>query len=256
MIVEGMSYLEAYNQIESDLPKVEKWAEKYIPKVTKAFGKGRKFPQYHIEKYTHVITKNEYRIFYYLGNAKEKVNYVIFFVTFYNNERLVIRTDIYRYKHTPKSREVLLPIINIYLTHFIKRYNERCLHLENVSDDVIAGYFFARNELSWQIPLNENIKRNFQKYGCSNEFGMRVKDGFCFVSTMIEGKQSDDSIKENNRVDAMRLVYTTFMKESDMSDTQRAAIEKEHIETLKECMNEFRDMLIDDPILKSVGQRM
>ena len=38
MIVEAMSYLEAYNQIESDLPKVHIWADKYLPKVTKDFG--------------------------------------------------------------------------------------------------------------------------------------------------------------------------------------------------------------------------
>jgi len=32
MIVEAMSYLEAYNQIESDLPKVQIWADKYLPR--------------------------------------------------------------------------------------------------------------------------------------------------------------------------------------------------------------------------------
>ena len=65
MIVEAMSYLEAYNQIESDLPKVKIWADKFLPRVTKDFGKDRAFPKYHIEKYTHSKTKNEYRIFYY-----------------------------------------------------------------------------------------------------------------------------------------------------------------------------------------------
>lgn len=35
------------------------------------------------------------------------------------------------------------------------------------------------------------------------------------------------------------IVYTTFMKESEMSDTQRAAINKEHLETLKHCMEVF-----------------
>ena len=53
MIVEAMSYLEAYNQIESDLPKVKIWADKFLPRVTKDFGKDRAFPKYHIEKYTH-----------------------------------------------------------------------------------------------------------------------------------------------------------------------------------------------------------
>ncbi len=233
MIVEAMSYLEAYNQIESDLSKVEIWADKYLPRVTKVFGKVRDFPKYHIEEYIHTITKNEYRIFYYVGNSKEKVGYVIFFVTFYGNERLVIQTNKTGYKHTERSREVVLPLISIYLPHFLKRYNERCLHLDNVSDDIIAGLLFVRNELSWQIPLNEDINRNYQEYGNFNKYGMRVKDGFCFVNTSIEGKESDKGIDEDDRVDAVRIIYTTYMNESGMSDTQRAAIEKEHFEVLK-----------------------
>lgn len=62
MIVESMSNLEAFNQIESDLPKVQIWAEKLLPKVTKDFGKTRVFPKYHIEEYTQPKTKNDYRI--------------------------------------------------------------------------------------------------------------------------------------------------------------------------------------------------
>lgn len=236
MIVEAMSYLEAYNQIESDLPKVKIWADKFLPRVTKDFGKDRAFPKYHIEKYTHSKTKNEYRIFYYVGNSKQKVRYAIFFVTYYCNERLVIQTNKTGYKHTEKSRQVEKPLLSIYLPHFWMRYNERCLHFDNASDDIIAGHFFVRNELSWQIPLNEDINRNYQEHGDFNKYGMRVKDGFCFVNTSIEGKESDDGIDENDRVDALRIIYTTYMNESGMSDTQRAAIEKEHFEVWKRCM--------------------
>ncbi len=239
MIVDSMSYLEAFNQIESDLSKVEIWAEKFLPKVAKEFGKTGAFPKYHIEKYIQLKTKNEYRIFYYAGNAREKVIYKLFYVTYYENHRLVIRTERCEYQHTEKSPKVVLPIIHIYLPHFLERYNERFLHLGDVSDDVIAGHFIARNELFCQIPLNEDINRNYQDYGEYNMYGIRVRDGFCFTKTSIEGKESEDCIDEHDKVEAMRIVYTTYMNESGMSNTQRAAIEKEHFEVLKRYMSEF-----------------
>ena len=69
---------------------------------------------------------------------------------------------------------------------------------------------------------------------------MRVHDGFCFTQTAIEGDESEDGIREHDRVDAMLILYTTFMNEADMSDTQRAAINKEHFETWMRCMEDLR----------------
>ena len=234
-----MSYLEAYTQIESDISKVQIWAEKLLPRVTKDFGKTRVFPKYHIEEYTHPETKNDYRIFYYIGNARENVIYKMFYVTFFENSHLVIRTDMREYLHTQKSKKVNLPIIHTYLPHFLKRYNERCLHLNNASNNIIAGHFIARNELFDQIPMNEDINRNYKKYGDANKYGIRVRDGFCYSKSFIEGKESEDGIDEHDRVDAMKIVYTTYMNESGMSDTQRAAIEKEHYEVLERYLSEF-----------------
>ena len=37
------------------------------------------------------------------------------------------------------------------------------------------------------------------------------------------------------------ILYTTFMNEADMSDTQRAAINKEHFETWKRCMEDLQN---------------
>ena len=234
-----MSYLEAYNQIESDLPRVKFRAEKLLPRVIKDFGKTRDFPKYHIEEYTHPETKNNYRIFYYIGNARENVIYKMFYVTFYENSRLVISTDIRKYQHTENSRTINLPIICIYIHHFLERYNERFLHLNSVSDDIIAGHFIARNKVFDQIPMNEEINRNYQKYGDYNKYGIRVRDGFCFAKTSIEGKESEDGIDEHDRVDAMRIIYASYMNESGMSDTQRAAIEREHYEVLERFLPEF-----------------
>jgi len=90
------------------------------------------------------------------------------------------------------------------------------------------------------IMLNEKVNRNFKEYGEQNDRGMRVPDGFCFTQTAIEGKESADGIREHDEVDAMLILYTTFMNESDMSDTQRTAINNEHLETLKRCMEDIR----------------
>lgn len=239
MIVESMSYLEAYNQIESDLPRVKFRAEKLLPRVIKDLGKTRDFPKYHIEEYTHPETKNNYRIFYYIGNARENVIYKMFYVTFYENSHWVIRTDMGEYHHTEKSCGVKLPILHMYRHHFLEQYNKRCLHLNNVSDDVIAGHFIARNEKYIQIPMNEEINRNYKKYGDANKYGIRVRDGFCFLNTLIEGEESEDGIDEHDRVDAMRIVYATYMNESGMSDTQKTGIERGHYEVLERFLPEF-----------------
>lgn len=66
--------------------------------------------------------------------------------------------------------------------------------------------------------------------------GFRVKDGFCFTQTALEGEEDKYGNRENDRVDAMIVIYTTFVNEYDMSETQRAAINKEHIETLQRCI--------------------
>ena len=44
----------------------------------------------------------------------------------------------------------------------------------------------------------------------------------------VQGDISDDSNRKKDKVDAMLVLYTTFMNESDMKDTQLAAIDKEH----------------------------
>ena len=91
------------------------------------------------------------------------------------------------------------------------------------------------------IMLNEEVNKNFKEHGEHNDRGMHVQDGFCFTQTAIEGEESEDGIHEHDRVDAMLILYTTFMNEADMSDTQRAAIDKEHFETLMRCIEDLQN---------------
>ena len=87
--------------------------------------------------------------------------------------------------------------------------------------------------------LNEDVNRNYKEYGSHNDRGMRGRDGFCFTQTAIEGKESEDGIRENDIVDAMAIIYTTFVNESDMTDTQRITINKRHLETWMHCLEDL-----------------
>ena len=74
--------------------------------------------------------------------------------------------------------------VHLYTSHFLQRYNERFLHNKALSPNEIAGFYFLRNPKPLLIKLNEDINRNFQKYGEFNN-GVRVDDGFCFAQTGI-----------------------------------------------------------------------
>ena len=92
------------------------------------------------------------------------------------------------------------------------------------------------------INLNEEINRNYKKYGEQNFQGIRVRDGFCFTDTSIDGTFDEKGDRSKDQIDAMRIIYTTFYNESEMKDTQRAAIEKEAQEVLDRCLREIGDI--------------
>lgn len=243
-----MTWKEMYEGLAIDAKKVQIRMEKSYPKAVKAFKKSRKLPAWYIDEYKIPATNNQYIIFYYAGNTSEveKPYYSSFSFVFSGNQRYVIRGMQMGYQHTPKCNTIMLPQIHAYTSHFFQRYNERFLHKDNLSPNVIAGLFFIRNPFPMPIMLNENVNKHYKEHGLHNDRGMRVPDGFCFTQTAIQGCESEDGVHEHDKVDAMLILYTTFMNESDMSDTQRAAINKEHIETWKRCIEELRDMQINN----------
>lgn len=140
------------------------------------------------------------------------------------------------YKY-PDGRLVMLPQVHIYTSHFFQRYNERFLHDDKLSANEIAGIYFARNPRPIPVDMNEGINQNYKQYGDYNEKGVRVNDGFCFVRSGLECEKDVDS---TGNVLAIGFIYTTFMNELDMTESQRAAINKEHAEALEKCFREFR----------------
>ncbi|MBR5918373.1 MAG: hypothetical protein IKZ83_00500, partial [Prevotella sp.] len=71
---------------------------------------------------------------------------------------------------------------------------------------------------------------NIEQYGEGATEGFIVNDGLCFTHTKLQGLQSEDGNMNNDKIDAKIIVYTTFITKSMMTDGQRSAVEKEHIE--------------------------
>ncbi len=231
-----------YDGLVTDAPKVQIRIDKSYSKAVRAFKKTRMFPAWYIDEYIIPASNNKYIIFYHAGNANEieKPRKLSFCCVFSGNQRYVIRGMQMGYQHTPKCETIMLPQIHAYTSHFFQRYNERFLHKDNLSSNEIAGLFFLRNPFTMPITLNEEVNKNYKEHGEHNNCGMRVPDGFCFTHTAIEGCKSEDGIHEHDKVDAMLVLYTTFMNESDMSDSQRTAINKEHYETFMRYESELR----------------
>lgn len=239
-----MTWKEMYDGLAADVPKIRIRMEKSYPKAVKMFKKSRSFPTWYIDDYKIPATNNHYIIFYYAGSASEidKPRCSSFCIVFNGNQRYVIKGMLMAYQHTPKSETIMLPQIHAYTSHFFQRYNERFLHKDNLLPNEIAGLFFVRNPLLMPIMMTEDVNKNYKEHGEHNDRGMRIPDGFCFTQTAIEGRESEDGIHEHDKVDAMMILYATFMNEYDMSDTQRAAINKEHLETFKRSIKELQNI--------------
>lgn len=241
-----MSFKEMHNGLVTDSKKVQIRIDKTYPKVVRQFKKSHSFPVSYIDEYKIPATNNQYIIFYYAANPTEaeRPRYAPFCVLFSGKQRFVIRGMSMGYRHTPNSEMVMLPQIHAYTSHFFQRYNERFIHKNSMTANEIAGMFFVRNPEVMPIMLNEDVNRNYKEHGSHNDRGIRVRDGFCFTQTAIEGKESEGGIRENDIVDAMAIIYTTFVNEYDMTDTQRAAINKGHLETWMHCLEDINKIML------------
>ena len=124
-----------------------------------------------------------------------------------------------------------LPIVTAYSSHFFQRYNERFLHQTDLTPNEIAGWFFVRNPYPILISLNEEINKNFNKYGDYNGYGAHVQDGFCFTRTACSGKETKNDKDEHHKINVLFVLYTTFINEHDMNVNQRTAIRRELFRT-------------------------
>lgn len=236
MIVSSMLYSEMFDAIFADAEKVKYKMDALAPKAKRAFEKIFDFPAWQSYEYVIPATNNKHILFYYANTPFEYVSTT--FCSIFDsgtNQRLVLQGMKMGYKY-PDGRLVMLPQVHIYTSHFFQRYKERFLHNDQLSANETAGIFFARNPKPTPIDMNETINKNFKQYGDYNEKGVRVNDGFCFTRSAIECKNGVDP---KEKVLAIGFIYTTFMNELDMTESQRVEINKEHAEVLDRCIGEL-----------------
>lgn len=230
MLLPTMSYKEMYDHLATDLKKVKIKEEYLLPKAVKEFRKERRFPAWRWYEYTIPSTNNKYIIYFYAESRafieKPEVDY--FCIVFDGKKRFVVQWVACGYKHTENSPLMLIRQIHAYSSHFFERYNERILKDKSLSANDIACRYLSRNKFGMPITMNAEINKHLEKYGAGAKYGFRVRDGFCFAMSGIQGDINEYGDPQNDKVDAMGIVYTTFMNESDMKDTQLAAIDKEH----------------------------
>ena len=236
MIVTSMSFSEMYDAYYADAEKVKYKLDALAPKAKRTFEKTYIFPAWQLYEYTIPKTNNKHILFYYANTPFEyrSTTYCSIFNSD-TNQRLVLKSMKMGYKY-PDGRLVKLPQVHIYTSHFFQRYKERFLHDDTLSANETAGIYFARNPKPTPIDINENINMNFKQYGDFNEKGVRVNDGFCFTRSAIECEKGVDP---NESVLAIGFIYTTFVNELDMAESQRVAINKEHAEVIEKCIREF-----------------
>jgi len=233
-----MTSKEMYDNLAADLQKIRIKQSYLLPKAVKKFRKEAKFPAWEWFEYKIPATNNSYIIYFYAENRycieKPKVD---FFCVLFEKERYVIKWNAIPYQHTPDSEVMALRQIHAYTSHFLSRYNERCLKNKNLTSNEVACRYFSRNDMD-KIPvpikINEDIIRRCEKYGELCKQGFRVEDGLCLMQAGVQGEFGEDEKK--NRVDAMLLLYKTFLSASELSAEQKNAIDKECIESRKRCM--------------------
>lgn len=249
-----MSSKEIYDQILDDLKKIQIRQEYLLPKVIKEFRKERRFPAWRWYEYIVPETNNKHIIFFYAESRmfidRPKVDF--FTIIFDNRTRFVIKATVGGYRHTEKAPLKGIRQIHVFSSHFIERYNERLLKDKLLNSNDIVCNYFSRNTISIPIQMNEGINRNLEKYGKSAKYGYRVRDGFCFVRSRIEGIPSEDGDRTKDKIDAILVLYTTFMNESSMTTSQLSAINNGHYNTWEQFFRIFLEEENDGVVKLSI----
>lgn len=226
MITGGMTSKQKYDHLSEDLKKLRYRMDYYRPKAIKDIKKANSFPAWKTYDYLVQESNNKYVIVYYVDSPynierpKE-----LFFLDYHDGrEHYVVRWGASPYKQTPDSPMKLVRVLHVYERHFLKRYNERFLKNENLMANEVASRFLTRNDSIMPIEISEEINRNIGKYGEFGKWGYRVNDGMCFAKTVTEGKDSEDEYK----VEAVCIMYKTFVSETIMTDNQNNAILKSY----------------------------
>ncbi len=221
MLVATMSCKEMFYNLATDKEKVDIKKEYLRFRAIKELKKKSKFPAYVWYEYKIPTTQNKYFIFFYAANRwmVEKPEVESFCELFDDNKRFIIKWGVSPYKHCENREPIILPQIHAYSSHFFQRYKERCLKDETLStNDVICRYFARNGKDFFPIKITNEINNNIEKYGIAGEIGCIVTDGFCFIQSNLEGTPGENRI--DDKIDAMLLIYTTFISKNEMGENQ------------------------------------
>lgn len=231
MITYSMTYKEMYEDFNKDRERlIYKVNHYYLPKAIKELSTSKSFPAWKKYDYVSPFTRNKYVIFYYAANSQDVNNPIksVFSVVYYDTTLYIFKWLVSGYRHTPEREIEGVRTIYIYTQHFLQRYNERFLK-DNTHDIFdVAINFIARNPENLPINITKGINRNIEKYGNDGKRGFKVKDGICFAMSAIEGQASEDGDKNKDIVDAIVVLFTTFVPESQMTPEQQEAVLQEN----------------------------
>lgn len=231
-----------YDHLLADKQEVDIKKGYLLPKAIKGFRKTARFPAWELYEYKIPSTNNQYIIYFYAENRTciDKPEVGSFCILFNEKQRLVIKGGVSQYKHTPDSPTILIRQIHAYTSHFLQRYNERILKDKSLTSNEVAARYMSRNNAAiMPIGQNDNINRNHELYGERGQYAYRVRDGICFAQSGVQGVFNEDGDRLKDKIDASLILYTTFVNESKMTDSQRSAIFKEHCEKWTEIASDF-----------------
>lgn len=227
MIVPSMSNLEICDALFADRGKLTIRAKTLIPKMAKQFKKERKFPAWKWEEYTHQESHNRYLITFYAPSLERADNPEIHFVAFLEDDRqqIIAHWGCWMYRINDSTDAFATRYIGYYCGHFFSRYRERIWNGVKMSRYELICRYFSRNIQPIPLQLNEEIQRNYKKYGELAEYAFQVPDGTCFIRHWNEGDETTIGKKDCNFISV--VCYCTFVNGGMMTDTQNSAINKE-----------------------------
>lgn len=230
MITSSMTYREMYDHFSKDREKLNYRVDYYLPKAIKELNASKSFPAWKKYDYVSPLTRNKYVIFYYAANKQQVNNPIksLFSLVYFDTTLYIFKWHVSGYRHTPEREIEGVRTIYIYTQHFLQRYHERFLKDKTLNIIDVAIRFLVRNPDYLPITITEGINRNIEKYGDDGKRGFKVKDGICFALSAIEGQGNEDGDKNKDIVDAIVVLFTTFVPEFQMTPEQQEAVLQEH----------------------------
>lgn len=239
-----MSNLEICDALFADREKLTIRAKTLIPKISKQFKKGKKFPAWKWEEYTHQESHNHYLITFYAPTLTHADNPDIHVVAFLeeDRQRIVVHWGCWMYRKHGSLEAYATRYVGYYSGHFFSRYRERIWKGVKMSNNELISRYFSRNIPTIPLQLNESIQRNYKEYGELAEYAFQVPDGTCFIRHWNEGDEASVGQKDCDFISV--VLYYTFVNGGMMTATQNDAIHKEGARYVADYYkNLFEDVL-------------